>query len=305
MHIKWTFFCHAFQKPGSISSKPTVAPVSIQPTTSGAHVRASMPSLDTIFDDSHDTLPTWARNKLDSLTEVPINATNTTADNHKAPKMKTSASFDQQPVRRSRAVWGPSTAMNFAVMDETESQHSETRSSPVFAIQSPSIDEKFSDEIVLAQDSDNETLTITHTTATTNVSTSNSIEKTQSQPADLDYKIVENEEILSNSVASSALSSPKFYVESNTSGLQAKRDEVVAVVPKISLLDTSNSSSKSENSFSLGSFRQASGEMLDAIKLECDMDNSFRRQSISARLVFLKWDSLLSILQNTQFEFFT
>ena len=225
-----------------------------------SHVRSSLPSLDTIFDDSHDNLPTWARNKLDSLVEIPTSA----PPIDKPAKMKTSASFDQ-PVRRSRAVWEPSTAMNFAIMDETESHHSDSRDSPVFAIQSPSLDEEI---VGITQENDTDTITIT--------SQNDNFEK-KINPIELDYKIVENEDEDSNlnsSMASSALISPKKE-KSILFDVNEKPQKPYAV-------DTSISSSKSENSFS---FKSPTTILDSIIKLDCDMDNSFRRQSISARYI--------------------
>jgi hypothetical protein len=144
---------------------------------------------------------------------------------------------------------------NFAIMDELESQTSSTdsRCSPNFAAKTNSLEDK-----------DNQF---------------------QFKTTDFDYKIVENEEDEAFSMASTAVgASPRTF--SNQQHKTSEKSQ--SVETEETLLDTSASSSKSESTFSFGKFK-ISNELSDqAIKLDSDMDNSFRRQSISARYIHIK-----------------
>lgn len=182
--------------------------------------------------------------------------------------MKTSNSFEQQPSRRSR--WEPMSTTNFAIMDELESQTSSTdsRCSPNFATKTNSLEDKAS----LKNNEDN-------------FENNKNPNQFQFKTADFDYKIVENEEDEAFSMASTFVgASPRTF--SNQQHKTSEKSQ--SVETEETLLDTSASSSKSESTFSFGKFK-ISNELSDqAIKLDSDMDNSFRRQSISARYIHIK-----------------
>ncbi len=151
---------------------------------------------------------------------------------------------------------------NFAIMDELESQTSSTdsRSSPGYATQANSLEEK--NDLKLNEDE---------------IENNKNLNHYQFKTTDLDYKVVENDEDANFLMASTAVVvSPRSY-----SNHLFKTSEIEET--QTTLLDTSTNSNKSENSFSFGKIK-LSNELSDqAIKLDSDMENSFRRQSISAR----------------------
>ena len=94
----------------------------------------------------------------------------------------------------------------------------------------------------------------------------------------LDYDVLENDELCMASMA--------LEVSPRTQQLK-KREKSNLIEPidaqaSSNLLDTSNSS-RSDNLFSFGKYQIQNELTEQAIKLDCDMENSIRRQSISAR----------------------
>jgi WD40 repeat protein len=246
-------------------------------------------SLDDIFSDSeNEQLPAWARNKLSTI------STSTSIDNEQQQQQQ------QQP-KRVRAVWGPVSDTSFSFMVDTENQSIINQSSlNSFLVDDDEDSNEQEVEIVEEEEEEEESI---QTTIIQNNEDDDDEDNDENNL--ISFPKPKNDTKLDTSSTSTSSSSSSTSSSSTTSNNNNNSTKTtIATVRKswvcsnkeqdllFSLLNSTNDSNKELSNFeSLALEEQSPSTSLStsqnnnnsSIKLDCDLENSFRRQSLSAR----------------------
>jgi len=256
-------------------------------------------SLDDIFSDSdNEQLPAWARNKLSTI------STSTSVDNEQQQQQQ------QQP-KRVRAVWGPVSDTSFSFMVDTENQSIINQSSlNSFLVDNNDDDDDDEDsneqEVEIVEEEEEEEEESIQTTIIQNNEDDNEQDNDENDlisfPKPINDTKLDTSSTSTSSSSSSSSSSSTSTTSNNNNNSTTKT--TIATVRKswvcsnkeqdllFSLLNSTNESNKELSNFeSLALEEQSPSTSLStsqnnnnsSIKLDCDLENSFRRQSLSAR----------------------
>jgi len=252
-------------------------------------------SLDDIFSDSdNEQLPAWARNKLSTI------STSTSVDNEQQ---------QQQQPKRVRAVWGPVSDTSFSFMVDTENQSIINQSSlNSFLVDNNDDDDDDEDsneqEVEIVEEEEEEEEESIQTTIIQNNEDDNEQDNDENDLISFPKPINDTKlDTSSTSTSSSSSSSSSTSTTSNNNNNSTTKTTIATVRKSwvcsnkeqdllFSLLNSTNESNKELSNFeSLALEEQSPSTSLStsqnnnnsSIKLDCDLENSFRRQSLSAR----------------------